>query len=106
MVRAQQAVGQFGSQIAAIAHKAIAVSYSEDREFEADEWSYRQMREQGFPHDRALLGLRLLQRNDRSPTTSVGRAKGLGDHILEHFRTHPTVRERLQRLEAIRAAID
>lgn len=103
MVRAQQAIGQFGSQLVSIAHKAIAVSYSEDREFEADEWSYRQMRLQGFTHGRAILGLQLLQRHDRTPTAKIVRAKGLGDHILEHFRTHPPVQERLRRLEIIRA---
>lgn len=100
IVRSQQTLGEFGGGLAALAYRGIAVGYSEQKEFAADEHSYRQIRKAGHSHARAVLGLQMLLRYDQQPD-GTGRQKGLGDHVAEHFRTHPPVRERIRRLERL-----
>ena len=104
IIRAQEAVGDIGGSLASIAHQAIAVGYSEDQEFESDEWSYRKMREMGISHSECRLGLELLQQHGGHDHGGHDHAhdETVFDHIEEHFQTHPETQDRLDRIDEIK----
>ena len=88
---------------------AIALGYSKEEEFAADEWAFHALLRAGRTRAEALSGLRHLAaretRNGPPPprpearTTAEKAVRQLG----EHFRSHPPTADRLQRLEAIQA---
>lgn len=101
VVRMQQAGGALAARLAGAAFQAIAIGYSQDLEFEADLWSYRQMRCAERSHEQSLQGLRLLQRNCavKSPDGRGTGGPSPLEHLANHFRSHPPVAARLSQLE-------
>jgi predicted Zn-dependent protease len=107
VVRTAEMAGDMAGSMAGIAYQAIALGYSEDCEFEADAWSYLQMRREGISHMRALTGLTMLKHHS---TNRGAMAEGNGptpkspnvfEHLAHHFRSHPPLGERRARLEEI-----
>jgi|GEM_PF-3963209 len=99
ILRTQQAAGGLGATLAGLAYQAVALGYSEDLEFEADAWSYRQMRRQGIARDQCLSGLLMLQRAFGSDGDGRSRSPTAFEHVENHFRSHPRLRDRLDRLK-------
>jgi hypothetical protein len=100
--------GPMLGQIASIAWQNIALGYSEDHEFEADDWSYRILRRGGLAHSEAILGLQKLidagtdhchHDHDAKPGVPLIR------HIEDHFRSHPSTQDRIDRLGRINASL-
>jgi len=98
--------------IAQLAYKMIALGYSEDFEFESDEWSFRSMirlgssREQGMSFARHYVEYL----TSRGVETDNRQAESVPDAVAQevenHFRSHPAAKERLRRLENLSATMD
>lgn len=94
--RASEIAGPLGDLVG-MGRQFVALSYSEDQEFDSDEWSYRQLVQCGHS---ANSFLRALERLPDPPqqarrTDLPGR---VGGYIQDHFRTHPDNRMRIARL--------
>lgn len=98
ILRTQQTAGELGATLAGVAYQAVALGYSEELEFEADVWSYQQMRRQGIARDQCLSGLLMLQRAFGSDGDSRSSSPTAFEHVENHFRSHPRLRDRIDRL--------
>jgi len=95
-------------QLAQIAYHLIALGYSEDLEFEADEFAFRNLIRIGRSRQEALSFPRHfakyvvekgLETGHRKPTSAPA---AVVQEIENHFRSHPPAEERLRRLESIK----
>ncbi len=104
---AQEVGGELAAGLVSVLYQNITAGYSEDQEYEADAWSYKKMRVNGVPRDRALAGSRWLATwaESQGAAKEDGRADSVpgevGRQVRNHFRTHPPPRERVRRLESI-----
>ncbi len=93
--------------VARLACKMIALGYSEDFEFEADEWSFRSQIRLGRSREQATAFARhyLDYLTSRGIETENRRPESASDAVVQevenHFRSHPAARERLRRLERL-----
>lgn len=71
-------------------YNLISLSYSRKDEFEADRLAVKYMKKAGFKPQAAVSGLEKLKSNE-----------GLRWKVLEYFRTHPYVEERIKELKRI-----
>jgi hypothetical protein len=98
--------------IAQLAYNMISLGYSEDFEFEADEWSFRSQIRLGYRPDQATSFARhyLQYLTSRGIETESRRAESVSDAVARevenHFRSHPAARERLRRLEKLSITVD
>jgi Zn-dependent protease with chaperone function len=104
--RAVQLAGDIG-QLAQLAYAAIAVGYSEDQEFAADAWSFRNLQKLGRPRAAASAALERLRIATEAPdaTPKPTQSQGILDRTLQqidkHFRSHPPTTERIERLSRV-----
>jgi predicted Zn-dependent protease len=93
--------------VAQLAYNMIALGYSEDFEFEADEWSFRSQIRLGRSREQATSFARhyLDYVTSRGIETENRRPESASDAVVQevenHFRSHPAARERLRRLEKL-----
>lgn len=100
--------GPMLGQVASVAWQNIALGYSEDHEFEADDWSYRILRSGGLAHSEAILGLQtLIDAGTDHCHHDHGAKPGvpLIRHVEDHFRSHPSTQDRIDRLGQINASL-
>ncbi len=111
--RASQVAGGLGAGIAQMAYQSIALGYSEEQEFDADAWSYKSLRKLGRSHAEAITFLsRLLEYNqERDPigndasTEPVTVSSASIEALQQHFRSHPSTKQRIARLEELNLQI-
>ncbi|MFN0053523.1 MAG: M48 family metalloprotease [Planctomycetales bacterium] len=105
--RTSQVAGQASGGLVQLAYHAIALGYSEDKEFAADIWAYDKLRGLGVTHEQVLaFPRRMLDEMNREgldtepqkPDTTLGSTV---QEIENHFRSHPPMPERIARLEAM-----
>ncbi len=94
-----------GENAALTAYKQYALSYSEDQEFEADEYGYRGLQDNGYQPEGAISFLRKLAAIEikRSNKSRVGSTEGDAGNVFfkvinDHFRSHPPTALRIHRL--------
>ena len=110
--RASKLGGQLGENLTQIAYHLVAVGYSEDQEFAADEWGYRQLIGLGRDQEQALALPRRFMEKEKREGRSEARPKSKTpvDAVLQeidnHFRTHPPATERLERLQRLEVKSD
>lgn len=90
--------------IAQVGYSAIEAGYSEDKEFEADDWGCRCLLKAGKDRASMLRFLHRMAQKEPSPTNAPAKTglDRLGQELAGHFRTHPASVDRIRRLEAIR----
>jgi hypothetical protein len=105
--RASELGGELGGKLVQIAYHLVAVGYSEDQEFAADEWAFRQLIAFGRDQDNALALPRRFAEKEKREGHSKERPKSRAaaaavvQEIDNHFRTHPAAAERLRRLKEL-----
>lgn len=93
--------------VAQLAYRMIALGYSEDFEFEADEWSFRSQIRLGRTRQEATSFARhyLDYVTSRGIETEVRKPESVPDAVAQevenHFRSHPPAKERLRRLDKL-----
>ncbi len=93
--------------VAQLAYQMIALGYSEDFEFEADEWSFRSQIRLGYSREQALSFARhyLDHVTSRGMETEQRRPESVSNAVVQevenHFQSHPAARQRLHRLEKL-----
>jgi predicted Zn-dependent protease len=98
--------------IARLAYNMFALGYTEDFEYEADEWSFRSQTRLGHSSDQATSFARhyLDYLTSRGIETELRRPDSVSDAVVRevenHFRSHPAARERLRRLEKLANSAD
>lgn len=107
-IRAAETGGNIAGAIAAKLQQFIVLGYSEDQEFESDEYAYQMQRMLKVPKADRLQFVRVLKAYgeshgpqdelDRKPDT-VGSAIGI--ELKKHYRSHPAGKDRVARLEAM-----
>lgn len=105
--RASELSGDLGGNLVQMSYHLISAGYSEEDEFAADEWGFRQLVAMGRDRKRALaLPRRFVEKEKRegrrkekaeSPTAVEAVVQGIDNH----FQTHPAAAERLRRLERL-----
>ena len=94
-------------KLANVAYHLIALGYSEDLEFDADEYGFRALIRIGRSRDETLAFSRRFLQYVRAKGMEAGRRKpdsvpgAVVQEIENHFRSHPPAEDRLKRLEAI-----
>lgn len=100
--RASQVAGETGANLVQLAYHTIALGYSEDKEFEADAWSYQMM---GSAKPDAIQFLARLANHygERDPNveTSTSAIDVVTREIDGHFATHPPTQLRIAALKRI-----
>lgn len=103
--RASQVGGPAGN-IVGILHNLLTRRYSQDMEFEADDYGYRACRAAGQSRDDALSFIShfdgYVNRGSSGPQAADAADQNIVQRLESHFHTHPPTKERLRRLEAIR----
>jgi len=102
--RVSQGAGELGGSLVQIAYHAIALGYSEDKEFEADAWAYAGL---GDSRPGALRFFERLAEREDEPKIERSDDTVLDVTVQEvenHFRTHPATIERLKRLRELKTA--
>jgi len=96
------------AQLAQLAYCRIAVGYSQELEFEADEYGFRRLLKIGrtreealsFPAHFARYAVEMgWDKGNRRPSSTPG---AVLQEIQDHFRTHPPADQRLKRLEGLK----
>jgi Zn-dependent protease with chaperone function len=96
-------------ELSQVAYRLIALGYSADLEFAADEYAFRALIAVGRSRNEALAFPRHLLTYARENGFETGGRKpsSLPDAAIQqienHFRSHPPAEERLKRLEKIKA---
>ncbi len=103
--RASELGTQIAGRMTQLAYQAVALGYSEDQEFEADEYAFRRLLKIGRTRDDALkLPRHFLEHfgdeDELDRPKDILAAVEAG--INNHFASHPTSGERVRRLEAIK----
>ena len=106
--RASELGGELGRDLVMISYHLVSVGYSEEQEFEADEWAYRRLRELGRSEKQALALPRHFMDKERQEAGQKEKTKAKASpatdvvqEINNHFRTHPDTAERLKRLKQL-----
>ena len=95
--RASEVVGDIGATLVQAGYQAIALGYSEDKEFEADARSFELLRADQPSVIRFLQRLATIE--PEAVTGDSGDAVGVAIQEIEgHFRTHPPTRSRITAL--------
>ena len=108
-VRAGDLAGGNGAAMVRQAYHLISLGYSEDQEFEADEWAFRRMITIDRTKEEALALTRHFARHftdkaeKRSSVKVAPAAAVIADEIEKHLRSHPPASERVLRLEKLAA---
>jgi predicted Zn-dependent protease len=108
-VRAGELTGGRGADLVQQAYHLIALGYSEDQEFAADEWAFRHMLKIGRTNDEALAMPRHFASRfgitaERQQSADKNRPDTvIADEIETHLRSHPPATERVRRLEELAA---
>ena|GEM_PF-1273649 len=108
--KADEVTGGLGGQPVMMAYKLIALGYSEDQEFASDDWAYKSMRKLGKSHEQTLLFSRRFLDYLKSEGKPAGKKKqpaslpgSVMQEIDNHFQSHPSAEERLERLEKLKS---
>jgi len=105
--RASELGGELGEKLVQIAYHLVAVGYSEDQEFAADKWAFRQLIALGRDQDKVLALPRRFAEKEKREGRSKERPKSRApadavvQEIDNHFRTHPAAAERLRQLKGL-----
>ena len=105
--RATEMAGPIAGVAAQLTYLSVAIGYSPEQEFEADLWSYRTMLRTGHSPEAALAALRHAAGYlrevgvDKPPPAPRNPAERVLFRIDDHFRSHPPVEQRIERLETI-----
>jgi len=106
-VRAGELTGGRGAELVQQAYHLISLGYSEDQEFDADEWAFRRMLKIGRTRDEALALPRHFVQHFADKTERRQSAEKncpdavIADEIEKHLRSHPPATERVRRLEKL-----
>lgn len=105
-VRSGELTGNNAAELVQMAYKLISLGYSEEQEFEADEWAFRHMVKIGRKYDEALamprhFAKRFADKTERQQSTDTNRPSVIADEIEKHLRSHPPATERVRRLERL-----
>jgi hypothetical protein len=96
------------ANLAQIAYHRIAVGYSQELEFEADEYGFRRMLKIGRTREEALTFPAHFARYaiekgwDKTNRRSDAIPGAILQEIQDHFRTHPPADQRLKRLQGLK----
>ena len=96
------------AQLAQIAYQKIALGYSQELEFEADEYAFRRMLKIGRTREEALAFTAHFARYasekgwDQGNRRSSSTPTAIMQEIQNHLRTHPPADQRLKRLEGLK----
>jgi predicted Zn-dependent protease len=107
--RASEVGGDAVGSVAQMAYMAIALGYSEDKEFEADAWAMRAMLKTGHGRAESLAAIRHLlayvheQKLETKRAAPRNAAERTWQQIEDHFNSHPPTEERARRLETLDA---
>ena len=101
LVRGHDLGGDMGASVASMANNLIEAGYSEINELEADEWSYRIMRDMGHSKEAALAGTRLLVKHTGAKPGNKKQSNRLMDSVNSWFSTHPDSLDRLEYLQSL-----
>jgi predicted Zn-dependent protease len=98
--------GEMLGNLAAKAHRLVALGYSQDLELEADVVAYRNLRKLGASMDEILAFHRsMLAYEEKQGRAHRNERDGPGGKVVErldeHFATHPRTQERIDALEAL-----
>lgn len=105
--RAGQLTGGAGIELVQLAYHLIALGYSEDQEFAADEWAFRHQLQLGVRQEQALGFLHRFLEHEReqgaddSPQKRDSVPQAVKQELENHFRSHPATEARIQRLEGL-----
>ncbi len=102
--RAGELAGGNASALAQKAYVLIALGYSEDQEFDADEWAFRHMIIAGRSREESLLMPRHFARhfvNKAEKRSAKSPGAVVSEEIEKHLRSHPPSAERVRRLEEL-----
>ena len=100
--------GEPAQALALAANRMLSVAYSEDHEFEADEFAFRTQIKAGNTRDDSLAFTKFLLKAEdqaeepRPPRRSKNVFETVGREVSNHYRTHPPTLERLRRLEQLK----
>lgn len=106
-VRAGELAGGQGADLVQQAYLLISLGYSEEQEFDSDEWAFRHMLKIGRTQDEALALPRhfaqyYADKTERRLSADKKRPDAvISDEIEKHLRSHPPVTERVRRLEKL-----
>lgn len=104
--RAAEMAGPMAGVATQLAYLSVAIGYSPEQEFEADLWSYREMLRTGHSPEAALAALRRMAGYlreagvNKPPPAPRNPAERVLFRIDDHFRSHPPVKKRIERLES------
>lgn len=104
-VRAGELAGGQGADLVQQAYHLISLGYSEEQEFDSDEWAFRHMLKIGRTQDDALalprhFAKHFADKTERRQTADKDRPDAvIADEIEKHMRSHPPAAERVRRLE-------
>jgi Zn-dependent protease with chaperone function len=104
-VRAGELAGGQGADLVQQAYHLIALGYSEEQEFDSDEWAFRHMLKIGRTQDEALalprhFAKHFADKTERRQTADKDRPDAvIADEIEKHLRSHPLAAERVRRLD-------
>ena len=103
--RVGQLGGPFGANVAQIVHQSLTQGYSDDDEFDSDEWSCRTMIKEGGSRADVVDSLGVLLKYDKqqagtpeSDSQNDDAGDDLSKEIDGHFRSHPSPQERIDRI--------
>ncbi len=107
-VRTGELGGEIADGLTKIAYRSLSVAYSEDHEFEADEFAYRTLvkarvsREDSLAFTKFLLKAEDAAGVKRDSSRPKNVFDSIGREVSHHYRTHPPATERLRRLEQMK----
>ena len=105
IVRAGELAGGQGADLVQQAYHLISLGYSEEQEFDSDEWAFRHMLKIGRTQEEALalprhFAKHFADKTERRQSTEKDRPDAvIADEIEKHMRSHPPATERVRRLE-------
>ena len=107
-VRTGEIGGELADGLTKVAYRSLSVAYSEDHEFEADEFGFRTLVKAGVSREDSLAFTKfLLKAEDEAGVKREGSKPktvfdSIGREVSNHYRTHPPATERLHRLERLK----